>query len=97
MAYLNRSDSSSCCACWHSSSFNPKTWNLTAKRVAELAAIVVGICAMAILVSGLMVQYPEASGAFFTAFGIVGAAGLIAMTVALVKHCRQPKLPKFMD
>ncbi len=80
------------CACWTTFPLNPSTWDLTAKKVAQLAIVLVIICAFSILVSGLMVNYPEASGAFFTAFSIAGTAGLIIMSVALVKHFRHKPL-----
>lgn len=92
---LSGAQPSDCCACWNTSPLNPKTWILTAKKVAQLSGIVVAICAMAILVSGLMVRYPEASGAFFTGFSIVAAAGLTTMIIALVKHCDQRRSPRF--
>lgn len=86
---LGTAENQGCCAPWERSSFNPTNWNLTAKKVAQLSAVVVAICAMALLVLGLIHQYPSAYGALFAACGISGTGALISMILASAKHCQE--------
>lgn len=65
---------------------NPRTWNCTEKRVAQIAALVLLVCALALTACILIVQYPAASSAFITTFSILTVASLVTLIVALVKH-----------
>ena len=88
-----KADSQECCPCWERSSLNPKSWDLTSKKVAELSGVVVAICSMAILVLALLHQYPSAYGGILATCGISGTAALISMIVAVSKHCQEQSRP----
>ncbi len=85
---VGRAENRDCCAPWEKSSFNPKNWDLNSKKVAELSAVVVAICAMAIIVLVLLHQYPSAYGAILATCGIAGTGASISLIVAISKHCQ---------
>lgn len=93
MAHFSISKEQSVCECWNTSPLNPQQWDLTPKRVAEVAAIILAICVVSILVPELMMQYPKASGACFMAFGVIGVIALTILCIATIKHCREENKP----
>lgn len=68
-----------------------KRYHVTPEKVAQISATILAICVASIVVSALMIQYPQASQAFFTIFSVVGFLSLIAMSVACGKWCRKPQ------
>lgn len=86
------SDTSCWNNCWNSfttSKWNPKNWNYTWEKITKIAAIILASCIVVIAVSALLSQYPQALGAFYTIFGIISVASLIALVIGVVKHCQQ--------
>ncbi|NGX61317.1 MAG: hypothetical protein K940chlam9_00802 [Chlamydiae bacterium] len=72
---------------------NPKKWDdVTAVKVAKWTAAFFGISVLAITICALVVQYPAASSTFFTTFGILGAASLVTLAIALVQKFHGTKV-----
>lgn len=91
-ASKTHSDTSCWNNCWNrftTSKWNPKNWNYTWEKITKVAAIVLVSCIVVIAVSALLSQYPQALGAFYTIFGIISVASLIALVIGVVKHCQQ--------
>ena len=79
-------------SCWNrlKTQLSPQKWEITSQKVAKYALILIAICAACIVISALMVEYPQASGAFFSLFGVALAVSVITLIIALVKSRQQP-------
>jgi len=71
---------------FYHSQWNPNNWDFTAKKVATVAAIILILSIGITFISALLVQFPNAAGAFLGIFGILALASLVVMTVGIVKH-----------
>jgi len=76
---------------------DPRTWRCNDKKVAQIAAAVLLICALALTACILIVQYPAASSAFITTFSIIGIGSFMALCISMVKHCRDQRAQRNLD
>lgn len=94
METLSSSRSNGENSCWDSflsHEWNPKNWHVTSDKVTRFSAIIFAICLAVLIVAGIMVSYPQVTGAFFTILGLGAAASLITLIIGLVKNCNQKK------
>lgn len=78
----------SCTQCWTSFkkiNWDPRKWKTSPQQIAKIAGAILAVCVAALIVSGLMLSYPTAAGAFFSIFSVGGVLSLITFIIASVK------------